>query len=407
MCNRVSNQPTPTPTPVNTEAQPASGANTTAGPNQVTTTPAETAVGNTTNNSQFTVEYMRVTYSQNGQGGAQCTTPWSPTNCMPAPGSENGLSGAPAGQGLTKNSDGSVTTAGGYKIVPENKENAWSVYDKDGKQLTRVWGDPHVSEGDGTRWDFTKGSNFVLPDGTRISAKTTADTGHPVTSGLDIANGSDRIQISGIDQNAPVTGEPTRDGLAGWQTANGVGKDTYALKHDGTNQDWVKYGANGALQGVVTGAKDDGTGSYAQETTGADSALAQTPVANQNGMTGPGQGFGLEQLWQALSGLFGGGQQQSPDPFQQMGQNGMTGLPQNGMQNGMDQQMNPMGFIQMLQQLFGGGAFGGLGQNGMSPQDGYGAVQQLQAVLYQAAIAQQMQSAQLFNGFYNRSFSGR
>src|SRR5690606_19714641 len=92
--------------------------------------------------------------------------------CIPSPGIAH--SGASAGKVLTKDPagwpQGSVQTAGGYTIVPEGKDAAWSVYapgQKPGdKPNTRIWGDPHVDEKDGTRWDFTKNSDFVLPDGT-------------------------------------------------------------------------------------------------------------------------------------------------------------------------------------------------------------------------------------------------
>src|SRR5688572_19066000 len=84
--------------------------------------------------------------------------------CLRAPQMDMGC--APTGQGLSKNPagwpQGSVRTAGGYTIVPEGKDQAWKIYGPqqgpDDKPLSRVWGDPHVDEADGQRWDFTKSS---------------------------------------------------------------------------------------------------------------------------------------------------------------------------------------------------------------------------------------------------------
>ncbi len=162
-----------------------------------------------------------------------------PTGYLPPPSCE--LGGAPRGRGLTKNADGSITTAGGYSIQMEGKDEAWKVIGPDGKQLTRVWGDPHVNEADGDKWDFKDSSTFTLPDGTRIFARTTPSEKNKdktFTSSLDIANGSDRVMISGIDKNTPLTGPVTGDGAA-WRAEHGLASG-YELRHDGTNQEWVR-----------------------------------------------------------------------------------------------------------------------------------------------------------------------
>ena len=112
----------------------------------------------------------------------------SPSSYMPLPNIQ--FSGAPAGQGLNKNPGGgwpenSIQTAGGYTIVPEGNAS-WKIFDKGAKPgdaaMTHVWGDPHVNEKDGTRWDFTKDSNFRLPDGTTIAVHTSSETGQSVTT---------------------------------------------------------------------------------------------------------------------------------------------------------------------------------------------------------------------------------
>jgi hypothetical protein len=192
-----------------------------------------------------------------------------PTGAIPQPRVE--FSGAPAGKGLTTNPQGwpqgSVQTAGGYTIVPEGKDAAWSVYGPNAKPgdqpMSRIWGDPHVNEKDGTRWDFTKNSNFRLPDGTNIAVSTTSQTGQSVTAGLDITNGGDRVQISGIDQNKPALGQVTHDG---YQARAGLQGDTYHLGGNGTdNVKWFLE-RDGVMQGEVTGAHyDNKTNRYEQD----------------------------------------------------------------------------------------------------------------------------------------------
>lgn len=174
--------------------------------------------------------------------------------CLPSP--EVGLSGAPAGKGLTQNPDGSITTAGGYRVVPEGQQAAWKIFGPEGNELTRVWGDPHVYEADGTKWDFTKSSDFVLPDGTRIHAQTSYDpskgNGYSVTTGLEIMNGADRASISGIDTNRPQT-TMHQDAYAfrAMHLASDPNRDSFHLAGDGRqNIHWIRE-RNGQMEGVV------------------------------------------------------------------------------------------------------------------------------------------------------------
>lgn len=184
--------------------------------------------------------------------------------CIPQPSVE--MSGAPAGKGLSKDPagwpKGSVRTAGGYTIVPEGKQAAWSIYAPGQKPTdkphTRVWGDPHVQEKDGTKWDFTKNSDFVLPDGTRINAQTTSETGYSVSKGLTITNGADRVNISGIDKNQPQTGPITHDGYE-WRAqhlASNPGRDSFHLGGSGDDVRWFRE-RNNVMEGEIKGAYMD------------------------------------------------------------------------------------------------------------------------------------------------------
>ncbi|MBI2374096.1 MAG: DUF1521 domain-containing protein [Deltaproteobacteria bacterium] len=177
--------------------------------------------------------------------------------CVPSP--QVGFSGAPAGKGLQTNPGegwpaNSVRTAGGYTVVPEGSTN-WSIYapgQKPGETPnTRVWGDPHVTEKDGTRWDFTKSSDFVLPDGTRIAAKTSSETGQSVTTGLTITNGADKVDVNGVN-GSPTTGAVTHDGYE-WRAqhlASNPGRDTFRLGGDQGNVHWFRE-RNGQIEGRI------------------------------------------------------------------------------------------------------------------------------------------------------------
>jgi hypothetical protein len=182
--------------------------------------------------------------------------------CVPQP--QVQFSGAPAGKGLTKNPEGwpngAIRTAGGYTVVPEGGSNAWKIYspgqNPSDKPNTRIWGDPHVDEKDGTRWDFTKSSNFKLPDGTLIRANTTSETGQSITKSLEIINGNDSVQIGGIDKNRPQVGDVQHNGFARRMQLMSEGRDTFTLGGSKDNVQWFK--TSGDQQGLITGAKYDG-----------------------------------------------------------------------------------------------------------------------------------------------------
>lgn len=185
-----------------------------------------------------------------------------------------GLSGPPAGKGLQQNPpgwpEGSTRTAGGYTVVPEGN-TSWKIFGPDqkpgDKPVTHVHGDPHVDQKDGTRWDFTKNSDFVLPDGTRINAKTSSEKGYSVTTGLEITNGADHVSVSNLDGKPNVSGIK-HDGYE-WRAqhlAENPNRDTFRLGGDG--DDWFLQ-RNGQDLGKITGAHmDNKTGAYVQHTDG-------------------------------------------------------------------------------------------------------------------------------------------
>lgn len=203
---------------------------------------------------------LSANFSAQSTGLSQC-------GCIPPPRIEH--CGAPTGKGLTEAKEfgpNAWRTAGGYVIKAEGN-CSWKIYGpgaKPGdKALTHVHGDPHVDEKDGTRWDFTKDSDFVLPDGTRIHCDTSAETGQSVSQGLTIVNGADRVTITGVNGGCP-TSKLSHDGYEWRVNHTAEGLDTYHLGGNSEQQSWFLE-RGGQLKGEVTGAYyDRATNRYEQ-----------------------------------------------------------------------------------------------------------------------------------------------
>jgi len=75
------------------------------------------------------------------------------------------------------------------------------VWDNEGNQLTRIWGDPHVDEGGETNWHFGEDSTFILPDGTKLCLDTEPNSaGEWYVEGADIICGSSRFHFGTGDE---------------------------------------------------------------------------------------------------------------------------------------------------------------------------------------------------------------
>ncbi len=237
------------------------------------TTQAASTAAPTTTTAPTATPLPHAATGASATGPAWCT--------LPAPGPEQ--SGPPAGQGLTKGNEfgaNAIRTAGGYTIVAEGKDQAWSIYapgQKPGdKPHTRIWGDPHVDEKDGTRWDFTNNSNFRLPDGTNISVTTTKlpgfGEGYKVSDSIDITNGFDHVAVTGLAQNKPVVGEMKTDGYGARARLEAEG--AFVLGGDKSHVAWFKTD-KGVVEGEITGAKMEGN-AY-QQTVNKESTYAVDP----------------------------------------------------------------------------------------------------------------------------------
>ncbi|HEY0078938.1 MAG TPA: DUF1521 domain-containing protein [Pyrinomonadaceae bacterium] len=139
-------------------------------------------------------------------------------------------------QGSLRTNGDSVTTPGGYRIEMLG-QHEWKITGPDGKS-TRIWGDPHVDEGDGGKWDFKRNSTFVLGDGTRINVNTVpAENGMTVTGSLEIISGNDRVLASDIDKGKGRIGTVTQDGF---QHVNSFKGDVFVQGRE--TDDWSLRG---------------------------------------------------------------------------------------------------------------------------------------------------------------------
>jgi hypothetical protein len=114
----------------------------------------------------------------------------------------------------TRDDRGAVTvrTIDGYAIKAEGREQAWSIIGPDGHS-TRIWGDPHVKESDGDRWDFKERSSFVFGDNKVTVETVPARNGRTYSARITIYNGAERITLGGIDKNAPTILAMSSDGV--------------------------------------------------------------------------------------------------------------------------------------------------------------------------------------------------
>ena len=184
--------------------------------------------------------------------------------------------------GSLQTSGSVITTPGGYKIEATGQHD-WQITGPDGK-VTKIWGDPHVAEGDGGKWDFKKNSTFVLGDGTRINVTTApwGNGGMTVTQGLEIISGNDRVTVSGIDKGKGVVGQVTQDGYA---HSNSFSGDVFVMGQE--TDDW-------SFQGKEIIGSENGGDSFKL---GNSLAPGNTPVR--------GYEFTWASLFGAIRGDFG------------------------------------------------------------------------------------------------------
>jgi hypothetical protein len=177
-------------------------------------------------------------------------------------------------------------TSGGYYITSDFEQGGYSakIYDPQGKEMSYIWGDPHVGE-NGGGWDFHFGddSNFILPDGTKVMFNTLHWGGNVfLARGLFIQDG-DKLGTVGLDlddtsllatrvtdgaKDFDIThtdAKNDKDGSAVflWSNAANGGQGGWTVKqgdgkfYDVANEDWETYlyGEGAAsFQGQTTGS---------------------------------------------------------------------------------------------------------------------------------------------------------
>lgn len=104
-----------------------------------------------------------------------------------------------------------VRTADGYVVKAEGRDQAWRIIAPDGR-ATRIWGDPHVKESDGDRWDFTQRSTFVFGQNKVTVETVPAKGGRTYTGRITVYSGDERITIGGIERDLPTILAMSSDG---------------------------------------------------------------------------------------------------------------------------------------------------------------------------------------------------
>jgi hypothetical protein len=105
----------------------------------------------------------------------------------------------------------SVRTLDGFLLRTEGKDQAWTITGPDGK-TTRIWGDPHVQESDGKKWDFLNRSTFQFGNNKATVEVVPAGNGTTLSARITIYSGSERVTIDGIDKNKPSVAAVGNDG---------------------------------------------------------------------------------------------------------------------------------------------------------------------------------------------------
>ena len=156
------------------------------------------------------------------------------------------------------------SSKGGYHIVTDTNKGGHQtkIYDASGKMITKVSGDPHVSEGSSTAnrgwdWHFGDDSTFILDDGTEIlfntehwgKNKKSERENIYITTGLYIIS----------DNNVYQTGKDISD--EGKRNADITKLDISAIEFDATVKD-AKLEENGADTFVYSQKANDGKGGW-------------------------------------------------------------------------------------------------------------------------------------------------
>jgi len=167
---------------------------------------------------------------------------------------------------------------GGNKILIHGNNEAWSIVDSNGNS-TKIWGDPHVSEGDAAKhWDFIDDSTFVLEDGTKITVTLETDPGGRsgiYTEGLTITKANQSIEVTGIAYNDPQIGNPMLDGGA----KDILQSDGHIFEMGDQADDWVYSGSELQAGDRIEGKIDNELMSSVTKDSNVKSVLTESDIA--------------------------------------------------------------------------------------------------------------------------------
>jgi len=134
---------------------------------------------------------------------------------------------------LSKNTEGiNYTTTGGWKINING--TTIQMTSPDGQDTTKVWGDPHVVEADGSKWDWDSAtSSYLLSDGTKITMNAAGS--NKTVDSTSIYDKAQLVQVNNKDM--------TFTSSVDWKKARDADKaesdgTTYTTKNQGN--DWTK-----------------------------------------------------------------------------------------------------------------------------------------------------------------------
>lgn len=145
-----------------------------------------------------------------------------------------------------------IQTRSEYTI--EMKGHEVLIFDREGTQLTRIWGDPHVQEADGqTNWHFGEDSTFILPDGTKICLNTEPIGTEWYVVGADIISGSSRYHW-GEGGEAGLTKDGKKWDKANADCSEDASAGVFALQSTG---EWAVMGEDGRFYDITEEAWAD------------------------------------------------------------------------------------------------------------------------------------------------------
>ena len=100
-----------------------------------------------------------------------------------------------------------ISVKGGYNIKFLGKDQALTLTTPQGT-TTKIWGDPHVIESDGDKWDFKNQSTFGFGDA-KITIETTPygkDKTKTLMKSVTVFCDNERVSVTNIDKDMPTYG---------------------------------------------------------------------------------------------------------------------------------------------------------------------------------------------------------